>query len=135
MKTTKFSKKQMGEIKWGVICLVVITVLSYMAAMIIVDIEYYLPTARNAMRIKINNGDVEEIEHYKSHYIERHKYLFDGPVTEELMAKQFGIGVDTLYDFKLATGSDTYQELYDEWIKDNEDIVSVIQRFSVYCRN
>jgi len=54
------------------------------------NIERFSSTEENALRLALNKRDPLAIERYQ-YYIDKDVYLFDGPITFEMMADKYNL--------------------------------------------
>ena len=80
--------------------------------------ECYNSVARKQLQMDVNKGDEDAIKFYRDNYIHRDIYLFDGPMTIELMANRHSMDADYLQTAFDESGYEHIQDWYDEVLKD-----------------
>ena len=79
-------------------------------------VELFDTVARNQLREQLNNRDEEAITYYTEYFIDRNNYLFNGPLTIELMAEKYGYDFSDLHLRYVCSSYDTVQEFYNNEI-------------------
>lgn len=119
-KNRRKSKKERREDR--VIAFIVVSVIVLASCVLMYNVanypEKYITTDRNVLLMQLNNGDEDAIEYYYSTYIKRDVYLFDGPLTIELMAKKNGLDYSNLYDRYKQSGYDNAQKFFDRYVNE-----------------
>jgi len=85
------------------------------------NIEVYSSTRNYQFMMDLNNGDREAIERYESHYIARDKYLFNGPLTIELMAEKYNIDFEELYEIYEESGYESAQKFFKDYVQNRAE--------------
>ena len=91
--------------------------------------------SRYSFMLSLDSGNEEALEHYQKDYIDQHIYLFNGDLTLRMMAEQHNVDYELFKAFYESTELENLQQFYDEYIKGNEDIVTLIASAAEYAAN
>ena len=72
--------------------------------------------AKYAFMKDLNARESDAIELYRTEYIAYDDYIFDGPLTIELMAEKYNLNSKELWSVYQASGIDSAQEFYSKYV-------------------
>ena len=59
-------------------------------------IEMYDQTAKYQLMLSLENGDPDAMEYYQHTYTDKDIYLFDGPISRQIVADKYGYTIDQI---------------------------------------
>lgn len=105
--------------------LVFLAIISWMVFWVADVVRYpeeYSEHRRYDLLVEIESGNAKALEYYENFYTSRDVYLFDGPVTLELMAEKYGYTPEWLEYQMTAGGYESAQELFDGYVREDRDV-------------